>query len=546
MLKKPFVLLGITMIAMIILAACTEESDAESEENGLTNITTVRTLDDGTVFKDGEDVNDNVVTEWAEEELGIHFDTVWTRPNDEQYNQQMRLGMSANEPLPDVFQVTDGQMIADLIESGRVMPIDDAIEEHASPRLKELFEQFPEAFYEATDEDGQRFGIPRFSGGNGSDTLLWVRQDWLDEFDLEAPETIEELENVMDIFVNEDPDGNGSDDTLGMTLSAGDVGFGRTNIGDTSFIFGAFGDYSPGLWSEAEDGSLVYGSIQPNMKEGLAKIKEWLEKGYISQEIAIEPADQAQESFVSGQSGLMAAPPWAFDYPIGDVFQNVPEAEVKPYPLPSGMDGQAGRKGESLSTGSFLFSSEFEHMDKFFEYLDAIYGYTFGESEYFEDGLFEGYDYIMVDDEPVYDAGSIEEETGEDKVDPGRYLLPTNVPTIPYDMYDLLEEFHETDREPESAYEANLANNKPEYIEAAAIVNSQNDIRIENGFTGAPTETMESSMENLERLELELFANIVYGNQPLDAFDDFVEEWKSSGGDQMTEEVNEWYESVQE
>lgn len=544
--KKPFILLGITMIAMIILVGCSEESDAESEENGLTNITTVRTLDDGTVFKDGEDVNDNVVTEWAEEELGIHFENLWTRPNDEQYNQQMRLGMSANEPLPDVFQVTDGQMIADLIESGRVMPIDDAIEEHASPRLKELFEQFPEAFYEATDEEGERFGIPRFSGGNGSDTLLWVRQDWLDEFDLEAPETIEELENVMDIFVNEDPDGNGSDDTLGMTFSAGDVGFSRTNIGDTSFVFGAYGDYAPGLWSEEEDGSLVYGSIQPNMKEGLAKFKEWLDKGYISQEIAIEPEDQAQESFVSGQSGLMAAPPWAFDYPIGDVFQNVPEAEVKPYPLPSGMDGQTGRKGESLSTGTFLFSSEFEHMDKFFEYLDAIYGYTFGESEYFEEGLFEGYDYIMVDDEPVYDTATIEEETGEDKVDPGRYLLPTNVPTIPYDMYNLFEEFLETDREPESAYEANLANNKPEYIEAAAIVNSQNDIRIENGFTGAPTDTMESSMENLERLELELFANIVYGNQPLDAFDDFVEEWKSSGGDQMTEEVNEWYESVQE
>lgn len=543
MFKKPFVFIGILIMTMALLAGCIESQDAESED-GNPIITTVRTLDDGTVFKNGEDVNNNVVTQWAEEELGIKIDTIWTRPNDEQYNQQLRLAMSANEPLPDVFQVTDTQMIADLIESGRVMPIDDAIEEYASPRLKELFEQFPEAFYQST-VDSVRYGIPRFSGGNGSDTLLYARQDWLDELGLEAPTTMEELEEIMEIFVKEDPDGNGSDDTIGITLSAGDVGFGRTNVGDTSPVFGAYGDYMPGLWSESEDGSIVYGSVQPNMKDALAKLNEWFEKGYLSQEIAIEPEDQAQQSFIAGKSGFVIAPPWAFDYPIGDLFSNDPDAVVKPYPLPEGLNGQAGRKGESLMTGSFLFSSEFEHMDKYFEYLDEIYGYTFGESEYFENGLFEGYDYVMQDGEPLYDAASIEETTGEQKVDPGRYFLPTNVPTVPYQMYGILEDFHETGRAPESGYEASLAGREPEYVEAAAIVNQQNDIRVENLFTGPPTETMKDSWENLERMELELFANIVYGNEPIDAFDDFVERWKTSGGEQVTKEVNDWYNSVQ-
>lgn len=543
MFKKSFALIGITIISMLLIAGCMQKQETETED-GNPIITTVRTLDDGTVFKDGEDVNNNVVTQWAEDELGIKFNTLWTRPNDEQYNQQLRLAMSANEPLPDVFQVTDAQMISDLIESGRVMSIDDAIEEHASPRLKELFEQFPEAFYQAT-VDGVRYGIPRLSGGNGSDTVMYVRQDWLDEFDLEAPTTIEELEEVMEIFVHEDPDGNGADDTIGITLSAGDVGFGRTNVGDTSFIFGSYGNFMPGLWSEAEDGSIQYGSIQPNMKDALAKLNEWFEKGYLSKEIAIEPEDQAQQSFIAGKSGIIIAPPWAFDYPIGDLFSNNPDAVVKPYALPEGIDGEAGRKGERLMTGSFLFSTEFEYMDKYFEYLDAIYGYTFGESDYFENGLFEGYDYVMQDGDPVYDAAGIEEITGEQKVDPGRYFLPTNVPAIPYQMYGILEEFHETERAPESAYEASLAGREPEYVEAAALVNQQNDIRVENLFTGPPTETMIKSWENLERMELEIFANIVYGNESIDAFDDFVERWKSTGGEQVTTEVNEWYNSVQ-
>lgn len=545
-MKKNLLLIVVMLAAMVMMAGCMEKKgSATDDEDGNAVITTVRTLDDGTVFKDGEDVHSNVVTEWAKEEFGIKFETLWTRPNDEQYNQQLRLAMSANEPMPDVFQVTDRQMLADLIESGKVMEVDEAIEKYASPRLKELYEEFYEAFYPST-QDGVRYGIPRFSGGNGSDTLLWVRQDWLDKFDLEAPTTIEELEAVMEIFVTQDPDGNGKDDTLGITLSAGDVGFGRTNIGDTSPVFGAYGNFSPGLWSEDESGQLVYGSVQPNMKDGLSKIKEWMDKGYISKEIAIEPSDQAQESFVAGKSGLTIAPPWGHGYPLGDVVKNVPEAELKAYPLPSGPDGQAGRKGESLFTSTFLFSSEFEHMDKFFEYLDATYGYILGESDYFEEGLFEGYDYVMKDGVPVYDADEILEISGEEKVDPGRYMLPNNVPTVPYIMYGLMEEYYDTGREPENAYEADLFNRDPIYIEASAIVNKQNDIRIENGFTGPPTETMKSSLENLERMEMEIFSNIVYGNEPLEAFDEFVEKWKSSGGDKITEEVNEWYDSVKQ
>lgn len=544
--KKLLLSLGIVILS-ILLVGCMESDKAGSGSDGDTvTITTIRQQDEGTLYKDGEDVNDNVITRWAEEELGIKFEYLWTRPNGDQYNQQLRLMLSNNEDLPDVFQVGDTQLIADLIESGRVQPIDEAIEKYASPRLKKIFEEFSEAFNQAT-VDGVRYGLPRFSGGNGTESLMWIRQDWLDNLGLEAPETIEQLEKVMDAFVNDDPNGTGKDDTLGITLSAGENGFGRTNIGDTTVIFAAYGDYVPGRWIESEDGSLVYGSIQDNMKDGLAKIKEWMDKGYVSKELATLPEDQAQETFVSGRSGIAFAPPWAWGWPLGEVKANDPDAVIKPYQLPSGPGGKMGRKGEGLLTGSFLFSADFDHWEEFFNYWDESYGYILNDSDYFEDGLFEGYDYIMIDGKPVYDPDIILEETGEEKIDPGRYFLPTNVPTFPYHMYGLLQEFHENpDKEPSGAYETDLAEREPEYIEAAAIINMSNDIRIENKFTGAPTETMKSDLANLEQLELQVFADIVMGNEPLDAFDDFVEDWVNSGGEKITKEVNEWYESVQQ
>ena len=151
------------------------------------------------------------------------------------------------------------------------------IEEHATPRIKELFNNFPQGFSTST-VDGKRYGIPRYSGGNGSDSVIWIRQDWLDKLGLEGPETLEDIEKIMDAFVNQDPDGNGKDDTIGVTLGM------KNNIAtwmaDGSWIFGAYGDYLPGLWSKDADEKLVFGSIQPSIKQGLAKLNEWFEKGY--------------------------------------------------------------------------------------------------------------------------------------------------------------------------------------------------------------------------------------------------------------------------
>ncbi|MBM7551558.1 extracellular solute-binding protein [Thalassobacillus pellis] len=549
MRKNYLFLLMIAILSLGMMTGCMMEkpSDAESQDDGeskdgVVEITTVRTMKDDTKFKKGEDVNNNVVTRWAEEDLGINFNTLWTVPSDEQYNTKIRLSMSAGKDLPDVFLVSDGQLIADLIESGKVMQVDEAIEKHASPRLKKIFKKFPEAFYQAT-VDGKRYGIPRFSGGNGSDSLLWIRQDWLDKFNLEAPKTIKELEHVMEVFSTQDPDGNGKDDTMGITLASKN-GL-ATWLADGSFIFGAEGDYLPKLWSENEKGELVYGSIQPNAKDALARLNEWYEKGYLDKEIGILDEQAAIEDFVAGKSGIIAAPPWADGWPINDAEKNIEGANVQPYPLPGSEDGQIGRKGEGLTTGQFLFSKDFEHMDKFFEYWDAIYGYTLGDSKYFEKGMFEGYDYVMQDGKPVYDQETIEKVTGEPYINPGKYFLPTDVPTIPYMLYDLLEDLHATGRDAKNPYEARFVGGTEEYLEAGAIVNQQNEIRIENKWTGPPTKTMQERGELLEKMEQEYYADIIYGNLPVDAFDEFVEKWKSSGGDKITEEVNAWYDSVQ-
>lgn len=73
---------------------------------------------------------------------------------------------------------------------------------------------------------------------------------------------------------------------------------------------------------------------------------------------------------------------------------------------------------------------------------------------------------------------------------------------------------------------------------------SQPDISFKDMFTGPSTPTMQSKLDYLKKIELQTFNEIIYGKKPADSFDKFVNDWKSAGGDKMTQEVNDWYKNT--
>jgi len=48
-------------------------------------------------------------------------------------------------------------------------------------------------------------------------------------------------------------------------------------------------------------------------------------------------------------------------------------------------------------------------------------------------------------------------------------------------------------------------------------------------------------MGDLNTFQDEVLMNIVVGNEPLDRFDSFVDEWLERGGAEITEDVSAWY-----
>ncbi|MDU5951046.1 MAG: hypothetical protein E6Z15_28795, partial [Paenibacillus macerans] len=68
-----------------------------------------------------------------------------------------------------------------------------------------------------------------------------------------------------------------------------------------------------------------------------------------------------------------------------------------------------------------------------------------------------------------------------------------------------------------------------------------NDLLERSAWFGLPTPTMSQKGATLDKLQEETFIKIITGSAPVSDFDAFVENWKKLGGEQITKEVNEWY-----
>ena len=253
--RRKQAVISLAMASLMLLGGCGQSGQESQEQAAVKNadgkyeptvtISIAKQLDENAGrYGDGEDINKNPMTELAEEKLGIKMETTLLGGDAENYDTKLRLALTGSEELPDVFPVYSTQMIADMIESGRVKAIDDDIEKYMPDRLKEIYDKYPETFYPVT-KDGKTYGIacsPALTEGQ----VMIVRQDWLDNLGLQAPTNLDEFEAVIQAFTENDPDGNGEDDTYGFTYSGSDI-YNTGWVADPVSLFSAnSGKYIPG------------------------------------------------------------------------------------------------------------------------------------------------------------------------------------------------------------------------------------------------------------------------------------------------------------
>jgi len=514
-------------------------------------LTTVKGLDqNAAVFKEGETIEDNVHTRLIKERLGIEIKYNWivTNTNDG-YKNKLRLELSSGGEMPDVVVYRgDMETVNLLIDSGQFMAVDELLEQYAGEEYKKGLELDPTIWYPIT-RDGKKMALPILDYAYNGDQALWIREDWLRKLNLKAPTTLEEMEAVMDAFVNQDPDGNGVKDTIG--LAAGFKNGFNNWMTDIGFVFGAFGTM-PGQWNMTEDGTLMFGSIDPRAKDALLTLNRWLERGYIHQDSALKDEVGGSEFFTKGQAGMMVGPNWIPDWPLPDLKRNVPEAEFKAYPLPAGPTGLIGSNGGNPPVNGYIFiNKNSKHPEAILHYYNWFFDNMANPEpgSEFENGFAEGYDYAILPDGSITSdvAGHRELFPGnvdDQIVNPIYYTLTyegARIPTLYAEAMVKLANGHP----PETPYEKSLASYRTkENINAMKVIMDQKDIRMKNYYTGPLTETMQSKNELLSKMVNETYTKIVYGQAPIEEFDTMVQNWLNSGGETITQEVNDWYNSV--
>lgn len=558
--------LSALMLASLTLAACSGEGGADGDPGGASQDSQRRTsaADDGPfgkydppievsfvrdlsdvvennvlgVLKD-ETIDNNRWTRLYEDELGIKIKYDWIvkgNSTSDQYLQKINVTLASGD-LPDVIPVNATQL-KQLADSDQIEDMTELYEKYASPFTKKVLSEEGTSVFDAATFDGKLMAIPQLESSMERAMYLWIRTDWLDRLGLQPPKTMADVLAISKAFTENDPDGNGKKDTFGLGLT-------KALWGGAMGLEGFMAGYNayPNIWVEDASGKLVFGSIQPEVKKALQVLQNMAKNGEIDPEFGVKDGGKVSEQISAGKIGMEYGEQWNSIWPLQLNRDNDPNAQWQAFPIVS-ESGETPKVPLKFSTTRFFAvkkgAAHPEAVIKMFNlHLEKNWGETAEFDKYF----------APPEAESVWQLSPVTPYPVKKNVDAFRAI---DAARKAGDFSTLTGEA-KTIQEKLEAYAAGSTEGfalwgweriyGEEGSMGIADQYDKNNQFLREKFVGAPTPTMVERKATLEKLQNEAFVKIILG-EPIDKFDQFVADWKKLGGDQITREVNEWYEST--
>lgn len=188
----------------------------------------------------------------------------------------------ASGDLPDFFFGRYALNASDiLLNQDYFLPLEDLIAEHA-PNIQRMIEEYPNAAQVNVFPDGHTYALPHVMPARPTHYgASFINQAWLDELGLDMPTTIDELTEVMKAFVENDMNGNGEKDEMGITFSS----LTDANFGPRPFL-GAFGvNDSIDSWRALDsDGKVIYNPATEGYKQWISWMGDLHAQGLMDKE----------------------------------------------------------------------------------------------------------------------------------------------------------------------------------------------------------------------------------------------------------------------
>ena len=365
-----------------------------------------------------------------------------------------------------------------------------------------------------TYTDGNVYCMPYIAYTAAFPACAYIRTDWLENLGLEIPTTLEEYHDVIKAFVEDDPDGNGEDDTLGIS---------GANF-DFHYVFGAYG-IMRNTYNLNEDGSVTYTSITEPYKNALKTLAAWYQEGLIDPESFTDDRAALREKWSSGMIGIMNDNAWWGESARGNnsVFNMLlnrdPDAKISAFAAVTGPDGLSGAsRGFPEITGQAC----------------VMFGADATDEEVIR--------IIQIKESMSYLDEYIRGRYGEEGV---HYTIDENGVLVMNPEWDFeqqrgagIGQFYAV--QPQSPEDAAIVM-QPSDLATNEIALSSNSIFSGRNFYAPMTnESANTYGSDVDTIVNEYYANAIMGKVDIDStWDDYVAQVKAAGLDEILEEYEE-------
>lgn len=486
----------------------------------------------------GDTYEDNGYTRYLKKQLNIQNKDVFEAGENDNYQETVSMTIASRE-LPDVMVVNDMDMLQLLVDNDLIEDLTQVYENCTSSRIKDIYNSYGSEILDNVTFDGKLMALPETNIDDGP-SLCWLRKDWMDKLGLDAPETVEDVENIVHEFVQKDPGGNGKGETVGLVCDdelTGGCGYSYEYQND--IIFASFGAF-PKQWIYNKDGEVVYGSVQNEAKAALGKLRQMYQQGTLDNNFLMRESSNIIELIVSGKCGSFFGPWWSPNNPLMSAMQKNPNAEWQPYLIQTDKDGQTSFASQNPNDKYVVVRKGYKHPEIVMKIVSVLF------------------DDLRYDEEDVREM----ERYYQDNVDPTARPLAINVDYKDALMrcYDSLKDAIQGRKKLEDlgllegAYYISCS----KYLDrkkdtsaqkswedwaayasrmtACSVLRKGQTRQVKSLFFGE-TKTMKSNWWRLEELEKKVYLEIVTGQKPLSYFDEFVKEWNRQGGEKIRGEV---------
>ena len=354
------------------------------------NVTlTIAMLDNATVNANAKHLFETPLGKAWQEATGVTIEVIQCANND-----AMNLLIAGGE-LPDLIYFPPSKYSGGAekaIKDGVIEPLNDYIDEFA-PDLKAVLES-DEVWYKSNvTSNGDIIGAP-FIRGDGylcSGAGLIIRQDWLDELNMEVPQTPDQLYDVLVAFKEK----------KGATLPFTTTNSWMRHVVNGGMISSAYGQVKSD-WYQI-DGEIHYGRAEAEYKDTLAFLNKLYNEGLLDPNFASNDNNTVYSNMANGISGVTVGATGGY---IGTIL-NAVEKDNPTYDL-TGFGPLVAKEGDvafsgyysNALTGDTLFmTTQCKNKEAAVKFMN--YGYTEEGYMLMNFGI-EGESYTMIDGYPTY------------------------------------------------------------------------------------------------------------------------------------------------